>query len=155
MRKRVQAPSATRGQVVRRRREVRGLLELRHRVESPVEREAPAVVTAAELLLVTGAFDDERPAMRAHVRDAVDLVLLISRQQKRLVERTREQRERMDLPRDLHQIVVTGVVPRAREEPIALKPEDLGIGVHARGQGSRHADVGVDLEQRIAHRGRC
>src|SRR6185437_8384320 len=124
-------------------------------MKAAVQREAAAVVPAAQLLLVARALDDERAAMRAHVRNAMDLVLLIARQEKWLVERAGQQRERVDLPRDLHEIVVAGVVPRARKDAIALKPEDLGIGIDARRKRSRDANVGVDIEQRIAHRGRC
>src|SRR5438445_5629246 len=83
----------------------------------------------------------------------MELVLLIARQEERLVERTRQERERMDLARDLHEVVGTDIVPRAREQTIALQPEDLGIGVDARRKRSRHADVGVDLEERIGHGG--
>ena len=116
-----------------------------------IECEAAAVVAAAELLLVTGSFDDERPAMRADVGKAMDLVLLIAREKERLVEGTGKQRERMDLPCDLDEVVVTGVVPRSREETVALQVEDLGIGVHPGRKRSRDADVRIDLEQPIAH----
>ena len=75
------------GQIVGLRREIRGPLELRHRVKAAVEGEPPAVVAAPQLLLVAGAIDDDRPAMRAHIRNAVDLVLLISREKERLIER--------------------------------------------------------------------
>ena len=92
--------------------------------------------------------------MGADVRQAVDFVLLIPREKERLVERTGEQRERMDLPCDLHEVVVTRVLPRPRKDAIALEPEDLGIGVHASWKRSRDADVGVDLEERVTHRGR-
>jgi hypothetical protein len=57
----------------------------------------------------------------------------------------------MDLARDLHEIVVTRVVPRSREDAITLDPEDLGIGVHARWKRSRDADVRIDGEVRVAH----
>ena len=96
-------------------------------MKAAVEGEPPAVVAAPQLLLVAGAIDDDRPAMRAHIRNAVDLVLLISREKERLIERAWQQREWVDLPRDLHEVVVSGVVPRAREDAVALKLEDLGI----------------------------
>jgi hypothetical protein len=105
---------------------------LGHRVKTPIQREAPTVVPAPQLLFVTRALDDEGPAMGAHVRHAVDLVFQVSRQQEWLVESARQQCERMHLTGDLHEVVVTGVVPRAREETVALESEDLGVGVHAR-----------------------
>src|SRR5438093_11922251 len=83
----------------------------------------------------------------------MELVLLVAREKERLVERTRQERERIDLARDLHEVVVTDVVPCAREETIALQPEDLGIGVDARRKRSRLADVRIDLEERVAHGG--
>src|SRR2546430_12416475 len=61
----------------------------------------------------------------------------------------------MHLPGDLHEIVVPGVVPRAREETVPLQPEDLGVRVDTSGKGSRDADVRVYLEERIGHSGVC
>jgi len=89
--------------------------------------------------------------VRAHVGEAVDPVARVAREHERLVERAWYERERVDLPRDLHEVVVTGVLPGAREHAVALRAEELGIGVHARRQRARNADVGVDLECRVAH----
>jgi hypothetical protein len=48
---------------------------------------------------------------------------------------------------------VTGVVPRAREETVALQPEDLGIGVHTRRKCPSDSNVWIDLEEQVAHAG--
>src|SRR5438132_4687138 len=144
-----------RGQVVGWRRKVHGPLELGHRVEAPVQREAAAVITAAQLLLMARTLDDERAAVGADIRHAVELVFLVARQEEGLIERARQQREGMHLPGDLHEVVVPGVVPRPREETLPLQPEDLGIRVHTSGKGSRDADVRIYLEKRIAHSGVC
>jgi hypothetical protein len=87
-------------------------------VEAAVEREASAVVPAAQLLARGRALDNDGPAMRAHVRHAVEPVLLVPGQQERLVEGARKQRERIQLPRDFHEVVVPRVTPGAREETI-------------------------------------
>src|SRR5438046_10697393 len=94
-------------------------------METAVEGESPAVVSAPQLLLVAGAIDDDRAAMRAHIRNAVDLILLISREKERLIESARQEREWVDLPRDLHEVVVSGVVPRARED---ARSEERRVG---------------------------
>ena len=138
-------------QVVLRRREIRGPFELGHRMKAAVERETPTVITTAELLREAGSVRDERPAVRADVRKAVDLVLPVAREQERLVESAREQRERVYLSRDLDQVVVSRVLPGTREDALALEPKELRIGVHARRQRLGDADVRVDLEGVSAH----
>src|SRR4030088_1054850 len=65
-------------QIVRRRREIRGAIELRHRMETAVKREPSAVITTAQLLLVARAFDDECPAMRTHIRQRMDVVMRVT-----------------------------------------------------------------------------
>jgi len=85
----------------------------------------------------------------------MDPVVGIAGENQRFIQHAREEREWVDLAGDLDQVRVTGVVPGAGEHAVSLQPENLGVGVHARGQRSRNADVGVDFEERIAHRGRC
>src|SRR5439155_63111 len=135
-----------RGEVVALRRETFGTIEFGHRMEAPVEREPAPVVAAAELRLVAGALDDEGAAMRAHVGQAMDLVVRVAREEQGLVQRARQQRERVDLACHLDDLVVSGPLPRAREDALALGAEDLRIGVHARGQRASDADVRVDGE---------
>ena len=116
-----------------------------------VEPETPTVIATAQLLREAGSVRDERPAVRADVRKAVDLVLPVAREQERLVESAREQRERVYLSRDLDQVVVSCVLPGTREDALALEPKELRIGVHPRGQRLGDADVRVDLEGVSAH----
>jgi hypothetical protein len=122
-------------------------------VERAVEAEAAPVIPAAQLLQVAGALDDERPAVGAHVREAVEAVLRISCEHERLVERARQEREREHLARDAHQIVVTRVLPRPREDALPLEPEQPGVRVHPRRQRRGDPDVRIDLERSVAHRG--
>src|SRR5207247_3696774 len=126
-------------------------LELRHRVETPVERETPPVVAAAKLLLVSRALDDHGAAVRTHVREAADLVAQVARQDQRLIEGAGQERERVHLPRHLHEVVVGGVLPRAREHAVALRPEEVWIRVHPCRQGPGKANIRVDLEDHVAH----
>ena len=74
-----------------------------------------------------GALDDERPAVGADVREAVDLVVAVAGQDQRLVEPAGEEREREHLPRDTHEVVMSGVLPGAREDALALELEERGI----------------------------
>jgi hypothetical protein len=78
-------------QVVGRAREALDAVELGHGEEPAVEREAPAVVAAAQELLHARLLADDRAAVRAHVRDAVHAVVAIAREQQWLVERALEQ----------------------------------------------------------------
>src|SRR5438552_7630044 len=100
-----------------------------------------------------GALDYERPAVGADVREAVQLVVAVAGQDQRLVEPAREEREREHLPRDAHEIVMSGVLPRAREDPLALQLEQRGIRIHARWKRRRGADVGIDAERPVGHGG--
>ena len=70
-------------------------------MEAPVEREPAPVVAAAELRLVAGALDDEGAAMRAHVGQAMDLVVRVAREEQGLVQRARQQRARETWPATL------------------------------------------------------
>ena len=139
-------------QVVGLRWEVRGPLELGHRVEASVEAEATPVVAAAQLLQVRGALDHERPAMGADVREAVEAILAIAREQERLVQRSGQQREGEHLAGDADDVVVSGVLPRPREHLLPLERERLRIRVDTRRQRLGHPDVGIDLEPAGAHR---
>ena len=58
-------------------------------MEPAVEREATTVIATAQLLFVPGSVDDERAAMRAHVRERMQAVLCVAREKERLVERAR------------------------------------------------------------------
>jgi len=57
-------------------------------MEPAIQSEATAVIAAAQLLLVSCSIDHERPAMRAHVRERMHLVLRVAREEERLIERT-------------------------------------------------------------------
>src|SRR5438093_9688219 len=129
-------------------------------MEPAVEREAATVIATAQLLLVPGSVDDERAAMRAHVRERVHAVLSVAREKERFVEGPRQQRERIDLSRDLHDIVVRDVLPGARENAVLLRAKKYRIGIHASRQRARDADIRIDRECGIdrspfAHRSGC
>ena len=55
-------------------------------MKAAVEREAPSVIAAAQLLLVSCSIDNERAAMRADIRERMDAVLRVTREEQRLVE---------------------------------------------------------------------
>ena len=115
-------------------------------METPVQLEAASVIPAAQLLLVPRAFHDQRPAVRADIRHAMDRVCAVPREKERLIQCARHEREGEDLPGDPHDLVVRGVVPRPSEHQVALRAEELGVRIHATGQRARDADVGVDVE---------
>src|SRR5688500_14904535 len=73
-------------------------------------------------------------------------VLRVTREEQRLVESAGQKRERIDLPRDLHHIVVRRVLPGPREYSALLRAKDRWIGIHASGQRSRDANVWIDAE---------
>ena len=92
-------------------------------MEAAVERETPSVIAAAQLLLVSRSLDDERAAMRAHIGERMNLITCVAREKERLVKGARQERERMDLARDFHDIVMRRVLPRSREHAVALNAE--------------------------------
>ena len=64
-----------------------------------------------------------------------------------------KQREWEDLAGDADEIVVSRVLPGAGEDAVPLLVKERGIRVHASGQCGRDADVGIDLERSLGHRG--
>jgi hypothetical protein len=106
-------------------REVGGRLELGHRIEPAVEREAATVIAAAQLLLVPGSVDDERAAMRAHVESACTRSCVSRVSKERLIEGARQQREGIELPSHAHDIVVRGLLPGAREHAAVLRAKKV------------------------------
>ena len=84
------------------------------------------------------------PAMGTHVREAMQVILAVAREQQRIVEHAFQQRERVHLARDPHPAGVGDELPARCEDALTLKLEDLGFGVGPAGQGLGFSDVLVD-----------
>src|SRR5688500_9393469 len=76
-------------------------------------------------------------------------VLRVTREEQRLVESPGQQRERIDLARDLHDIVVRRVLPGPREYASLLRAKQCWIGIDASRQRLRDADISIDAELRF------
>jgi len=98
-------------------------------MEPAVEREAPTVITAAQLLLVPRPVNDEGCRDACNVRERMKGVLRVACEKQRLVERARQEGEGKDLAGDLHDIVVRRVLPRPREHAVTLRAEEYRIGI--------------------------
>src|SRR5690348_10834587 len=91
--------------------EIRDALELRHLLKCPVQAEAPSVIAAAQMTRLPALLRDDIAAMRADVREAVQPVLHVPREQERLVQAAFQQRQRMYLPRNLHLLDIAHEMP--------------------------------------------
>jgi hypothetical protein len=107
-------------------RETGRLLELRHRMKAPVQMELPSVVAAAKVGPGDAvSFADERAAVRADVREAVQPILAIPDEDEGLVDEPLEPEKRVDLARDLHRIEIADQLPAPREDALAQCAVDL------------------------------
>jgi hypothetical protein len=106
------------------------------------------VITAPQAAEVTFALDNERPAMRAHVRETSKLGSFVRHKNQGLVQTSVEQRKGQDMTGCLYSIGVTRPLPASSEYRIFLQIEVVRIGIN-RGWKSRSArDVFVDLDWR-------
>ena len=101
------------------------------------------------------AFDDERAAMSADVRQAPELRVVIGCDDERFVEAPLEQREREHVTRGLHPPGVCRPLPTFREDILLLELEVARVGIDAGWEGRGGADIGVDLDAGKGRAGHC
>jgi uncharacterized membrane protein YgdD (TMEM256/DUF423 family) len=123
-----------------------GLLELGHRLEAPVVREAPAVVAAAQHRDDALLLDHQVRPVRAHVRERVESARLVAGERDRLGQRAFEERagQHAGWPREL--LRIGDELPAAGEDGFLLAGVDLRVRIEPARRGLGAADVGVDRE---------
>ena len=92
------------------------------------------------------ALANQVPAMRADVGQAVDAILIIAREQKRIVDRAFKKRAGINVAWRLDDVGVGNELPGARERAALQQIKRRRIGTKRRGRRVRFADVGIDLE---------
>jgi hypothetical protein len=118
--------------------EARLPVRARRRTQATVETVRPGVVRALERLALSGSVRHDVPAVTADVEEGAELPVTRAGDDDRdLAGRRGEESTVCDLSGVPH------VLPRAREDPLSLEPEHLGVRVPGPWQGPLHAGTVV------------
>lgn len=134
------------GQVVGFGRKPDDLFKLRHVLESSIEPEAAAVVSAAQKPLIADALADLHASVGADVAEQVGLVVGISGQDQRFIETTLEKGEGIDGAGDLGHVLVGDPLPALGKDGFLAPLEPGRILVKGGGEGGRVLDSRVNVE---------
>lgn len=134
------------GQIVRRGGEPDDTLEFGHADEFPAQLEPPAMIPAAEVPLRPQPLANEVPPVGADVGQAVQPILVVPRQQQRLIDRALQQRGRVDVARRLDDLRIRHELPRSPKRPPLHRRQHLRIGIKPSRRRPRLANVRVDVE---------
>jgi hypothetical protein len=104
-------------------------LELGHGDHLPVEREAAAVIAAAQAGELARLGAEDVAAVGADVRHAVQLALRVAREQERFVDAAREQLEGEHRSGPRGALGAVDELPAAREDALAHALEDRGVAI--------------------------
>ena len=140
-------------QMIARRRKIDGALELGRVRQLAVEREATAVIAAAQRRRLAGLLAQDGAAMRADVRQAAQR-LAVAHQQQRFVERARQEREGHDAA-GAHVRRVGRQLPARHEDALDEARVQLGRAIGLARQRLGACDVGVDGEAHGVDSSRC
>jgi hypothetical protein len=103
------------------------------------------MIPAAQMLHVTFALDHQRPAMRTDVREAVELMVAPT-EDNRLVQQPRKKCGGEDMPRRPDVSGIPNPLPAASKDALPQGRKDLRIRIRGAGERPGLANIRVDGE---------